>query len=74
MSIEKLMNRTNESIISGIGENGGVFFFFLVASPFSFSLSFYLIGNPHSHICPIHLYSHKKYKNNPFQSKQSTIK
>jgi hypothetical protein len=55
MSIEKLMNRTNENIISDIGENGGVFFFFLVAPSFSFSLSFYLIGNPNPHIPPIHL-------------------
>ena len=27
MSIEKLMNRTNENILLGIGENGGVFLF-----------------------------------------------
>jgi hypothetical protein len=37
MSIEKLMKRTNENIISGHGEKGGVFFFFLVAT-FSFFL------------------------------------
>jgi hypothetical protein len=36
MSIEKLMNRTKENIISGIGENGGVVFFFLAASSLSF--------------------------------------
>ena len=37
MSIEKLMNRTDKNIISGIGEKGGVFFFFL-AAPLSFFL------------------------------------
>jgi len=52
MSIEKLMKRKNENIISGI------FFFFLVALSLSLSLSlsFYLIGNPNPHIPPICLY------------------
>jgi hypothetical protein len=74
MSIEKLMNKIYENIISGIGEKSGVFFFFLAASSFSFSLSFYLIGNPNPHIPPNHFYSPKKYKNSPLQSKQSTFK
>jgi hypothetical protein len=34
MSIEKLLNRIDENIISGIGEKGGVFFFFLAAHRF----------------------------------------
>jgi hypothetical protein len=70
MSIEKLMNKIYENIISGIGEKSGVFFFFLAASSFSF----YLIGNPNPHIPPIHFYSPKKYINSPLQSKQSTFK
>ena len=36
MSIEKLMNRTKENIISGIGEKGEVVFFFPVASSLFF--------------------------------------
>ena len=57
MSITKLMKRTNENIISGIGENDGVFFFFLAVSSLFFSLSLYLIGkiNPNPHIPQIHL-------------------
>ena len=66
MSIEKLMNRTKENIISGIGEKGEVVFFFPVASSLFFSLSLYLIGKPNPHIPPIHLYSSKKYKNSLF--------
>ena len=74
MSIEKLMKRTNENIILGIGEKGGVFFFFMLASSLSLFLSFYLIGNPNPHNPPIHFYSPKKYINSPLQSKQSTFK
>ena len=53
------MNRTYEDIILGIGEKGGVFFFFLAASFLSFFFSFYLIGKPNPHIPPIHLYPKK---------------
>jgi hypothetical protein len=60
MSIEKLMNRTYKNIISGIGENGGVFFLFLAGSSLSFYLSFYLIRDPNPHIPPIRLYPKKK--------------
>jgi hypothetical protein len=42
------MNGTDKNIISGIGENDEVFFFFLSTSYLSFSLSFYLIGKPQS--------------------------
>jgi len=66
------MKRTNENIISGIGENDGVFFIFLAA----FFLSFYLIGkiNPNPHIPQIHLYPPQKNKNSPFQSREFTFK
>jgi hypothetical protein len=70
MSIEKLMNRTNENIISSIGEKSGVFFFFLAASSLSFSFSFYFLGNPNPHIPPF-VSSKKK---NPCQSRQFTFK
>jgi hypothetical protein len=69
MSIEKLMKRTNENIILGIGEKGGVFLFSLLTS----SPSFYLIGNPNPHNPSIHLYFLKK-KICSFQSRQSTFK
>ena len=67
------MNRIYENTILGIGEKGGVFFFFLVASSIYFYFSFYLIGKSNPHIPPIHLYPPKK-KKNPFQSRQSTFK
>ena len=68
------MNRTYENIILGIREKGGVFFFFLSATCFYFTLSFYLIGNSNPDNPPICLFSPKKYKNSTFQSKQSTFK
>jgi hypothetical protein len=76
MFITKLMKRTNENIISGIGENDGVFFFFLAVSSLFFSLSLYLIGkiNPNPHIPQIHLYPPQKNKNSPFQSREFTFK
>jgi hypothetical protein len=63
MSIEKLMNRTNENIISSIGEKGGVFLFFLATSSLSFSLSVYFLGNLNPHIPPF--VSSKKKKSFP---------
>jgi hypothetical protein len=56
MSIEKLMNRTNESTILGIEEKGEAFLL-LFGCPLFF---FYSMGNHNLHIPPIRLYSPKK--------------
>jgi hypothetical protein len=74
MSIEKIMNGTDKNIISGIGENDEVFFFFLSTSYLSFSLSFYLIGKPQSTHSFNLFVSFQKKNNSHFHSRQSTFK
>jgi hypothetical protein len=63
MSIEELIKKKEECMIS-VFRGKGAFFFSFLATTFPFSLSFYLIGNSN----PLFL------QNSPFLSRQFTFK
>jgi phage shock protein PspC (stress-responsive transcriptional regulator) len=49
MSIEQLIKKKEESMISGsIGGNGHFFLSWMAVLSFPFTLSFYIVGNPNS--------------------------